>query len=670
MASSEKDPNASDTNNNQINESSYHLKLVSFDDSQVDHFIPYSSPSILYYQTKRKYSEKFYADVSDIEHKRGNSFDQDATKIVQIPEEKTIDFLTDMKKLGLHEAKSDQKLDLLNTSKIAPLSARSSMLNFHDLSNLKERSNVDLNRSKTLVDLENNVQKRLDFLDMTQQEPPKEKTHQTNLVVPNNQPIPVIRVNQADETGEILLELSCESEEGEQEETNEQIENHNETRNSDNTKLENTLDSEINYYKIIDQKLDEMRRKKLELMNKENKNKNSPVAWEISKNINEKIPKKQNSEACTQTSFIQSKPRFEEGSKKSPLSQLKFDTTQQKKFKTMIEAQKHEKRYKELELLAKLERLQAERLKKLIMENSSDETSLMANSYFHSTTSYLDGSIDTSNLENIINKLENKNRRKSEFIRGTASKNFEELSLISECDSVLSSSNSMRLSLNLKRSQVEVLNLKNTSVHEQPRAVKIIKENEIRKNSTEFKELRNITSENRIFSDLSNVKKQIKSVQSDPGFEKIREEIPSPSFSKMSLQDAFMIFKKDLIERSQKRLRSIEERSQMRHLQAEYERKQAEINIKLKEVQTKLANGSRSHIEIPRKRVMSSQEIKNLTKKNYEKLPEVKEKQQKQRLQQAKKLNLIKSSIYKKTIQQHVLSKGTNFGLNFKALNN
>ncbi|RNA20097.1 hypothetical protein BpHYR1_014906 [Brachionus plicatilis] len=634
---SNEDHNTSDTNNNPINESSYHLKLVSFEDSQIDHFIPYSSPSILYWQTNKKFCRNFISNTTDIENKRANSSNPDlsTSKIEQIPED-TQDFQTEKKKIEIDHANSDQKL---NPSKLVPQSSKSDLASL-EISNLIPKP---LNKSINLSSLEINCQKKLEFLDISEHETAKsQKPSQDN-------------------TGEILLELSCESE-------NDQTQVS--VKNCEGSVCQSTFDSELNYYKLIDIKLDEMRQKKLELLKKSDspKPKINPVSWKISASPTlgekENVSESKSCEISTQTSFVEARNRKKvlDESKKSPLGHLRFDMVQQKKFKTMIEAQKHEKKYKELELLAKIERLQAQRLKKLIMENTADDTSLMDNSYFHSTDLGED-SVDSTKLEKFVKKYEEKDRRKSELVRSTFSKNIEDWSLISECDSVLSNSNSMRLSLNLKRSQVEVVDLNDASVYKQPEGIRIIKENQIRKVSSDNKQLRsNFSTKREYFCDLSN---RLKTVHSEPALKQ-----NDNSFSSMSLQDAFLIFKKDLIERSNKRLRNIEERAQMRKLQAEYDQKQVQMNLKLKEVQRKFQVNSKPKVEIPCKRAMSSQEIRILTKKNYEKLPEVRQKQHKERLEQTRKLNLVKSSIYKKTIQQHVLSKGPNFGLNFKALKN
>ena len=65
---------------------------------------------------------------------------------------------------------------------------------------------------------------------------------------------------------------------------------------------------------------------------------------------------------------------------------------------------------------------------------------------------------------------------------------------------------------------------------------------------------------------------------------------------------------------------------------------------------------------------MSLRQMKEQTKKNYEKLPEVKQKHLREKIEELKKHNRLKYSIYKKTIQQRVLANGPNFNLSFKAL--
>ena len=141
---------------------------------------------------------------------------------------------------------------------------------------------------------------------------------------------------------------------------------------------------------------------------------------------------------------------------------------------------------------------------------------------------------------------------------------------------------------------------------------------------------------------------------------------------KMSLQDAFATFKNDLIARSLKRQSEIEARARQRQNFVDYERKLAEMNSNAQSRRQNSSaktisrascsasnvmtckSGRENYFEVndvlqkQKRRVMSAHEIKEMTKKNYSKLPEVKQKQVKQKLEQTKKMNLIKSTIYKK----------------------
>ena len=119
----------------------------------------------------------------------------------------------------------------------------------------------------------------------------------------------------------------------------------------------------------------------------------------------------------------------------------------------------------------------------------------------------------------------------------------------------------------------------------------------------------------------------------------------------MSLQEAFGTYKRDLIERSKRRQIMIEERSKLRKERAEYERSCAmEANLKFKEDKIAMALKARNsmNVNIGQKRHFSVNEIKEITRKNYEKLPEVKQKQHKQNLEKSKQLNRIRSNVYKK----------------------
>ena len=121
----------------------------------------------------------------------------------------------------------------------------------------------------------------------------------------------------------------------------------------------------------------------------------------------------------------------------------------------------------------------------------------------------------------------------------------------------------------------------------------------------------------------------------------------------MSLQEAFETFRCDLINRSRLRQREIKFRAQKRQQEAELSRLQQESLLRCKlESQDKkksiLKKTSSMREPSVERRRMSFQEIKEQNKKLYEKLPEVKQKQMQQRIQEEKRLNRMKSSIFKK----------------------
>jgi hypothetical protein len=182
-------------------------------------------------------------------------------------------------------------------------------------------------------------------------------------------------------------------------------------------------------------------------------------------------------------------------------------------------------------------------------------------------------------------------------------------------------------------------------------------------NYSEFDSKRFCSNEHSKSSRMSEFNYMKKSCHSEPSVQQSVEWAKKQAASsvsaleKMSLQDAFKHFKKDLIARSEKRLQVIEERSQVRHEEAEYKRKQQEqLDKELAERKQALrrpnsTNALCNYFELKtheRKRQMSAHEIKEMSRKNYEKLPEVKQKQMRQRLEQERLLNRIKYSIYKK----------------------
>lgn len=154
-----------------------------------------------------------------------------------------------------------------------------------------------------------------------------------------------------------------------------------------------------------------------------------------------------------------------------------------------------------------------------------------------------------------------------------------------------------------------------------------------------------------------------------------------PGPKKMSLQEAFETNRYDLISRSRQRQKEIQLRTEQRQLEAEYEiermavlQKNLEMSnaLHLNQRHNYLCNKKRqqqpaassqaeavdhfqrgAYFEISvdkfaQKRAMTQQEIKSMTRRNYSKLPEVKEKQLKKSAEEIKRRNRLKSDLYKK----------------------
>ena len=148
----------------------------------------------------------------------------------------------------------------------------------------------------------------------------------------------------------------------------------------------------------------------------------------------------------------------------------------------------------------------------------------------------------------------------------------------------------------------------------------------------------------------------------------------------MSLQEAFELNRYDVISRSRQRQKEIQYRSDQRRQETEFEIERfaayqkkndfsqrynptkstiashykPQCHVQPKSHSTETSGSHKScYFEInvenfQHKRSMTTQEIKTQTKKNYSKLPEVKQKQLKERAEEIKRRNRIKSDIYKK----------------------
>jgi hypothetical protein len=159
------------------------------------------------------------------------------------------------------------------------------------------------------------------------------------------------------------------------------------------------------------------------------------------------------------------------------------------------------------------------------------------------------------------------------------------------------------------------------------------------------------------------------------------EEIQMPdqydcwcTLQKMNLQEAFQLYKYDLISRSRQRQREIKIREARRKVEADIKVKafmtvrnniQRSVNNNQKQTgfhqrshqimsrQNRNADNKINYFVIdrdvrPARSLMTTQQIKEQTKKKYQNLPEVRQKQIKKKLEAEKQKNRIKSEIYKK----------------------
>ena len=129
----------------------------------------------------------------------------------------------------------------------------------------------------------------------------------------------------------------------------------------------------------------------------------------------------------------------------------------------------------------------------------------------------------------------------------------------------------------------------------------------------------------------------------------------------MSLQEAFEMFNFDLISRSRKRLKEIKLRAEERRHEEQFKRERIELGIDadansigqrhLKHRNLLLTHHPLSeNLFLAQRRAMTSEQIKQQTNKLYKNLPEVKAKEKRMRVEEEKKRNRLKSSIYNRVI--------------------
>jgi hypothetical protein len=475
--------------------------------------------------------------------------------------------------------------------------------------------------------------------------------------------------------------------------------------------------------------------------------------------------------AATQTSFIEmEKPTRNQRSSTSTSTSTKQHLTKdqlikekREKIQKIINKQKeqHEKRVRALERLSRMERMLADNLKKMMLCNDNDESfsSLLCDSFFQQQQNETNiddlASIDDSSDDNTNSKFNNNKYYKSDDSSSSQSPPTNRHNRFQ----IKNTKNNYKQ----PKTNIEILNLKDTTVYEQPHNVRIIKENECHLSSTSTSSLSSLESQltdnfniqmkkekpRDCFVTIPTLNKEIKNytgrlsssikIPNDKLLEKnstawfqpfssshatnsiistnnqqfkpystqtkdknvkfsplpstnrcyseqqnerpVRDiEKPICAFKKMSLSEAFETYKHDLISRSQMRQREIKLRAERRQQELDYEKNQillmghhymrgSHSNYTTNRRQNYQNNiNSQMPQQQTRRREMTITQIREQTRKLYERLPEVRAKQQKQISIDNQLKNRIKSSIYKKTIQQRVLTNGPNFKLNYKAL--
>jgi hypothetical protein len=138
----------------------------------------------------------------------------------------------------------------------------------------------------------------------------------------------------------------------------------------------------------------------------------------------------------------------------------------------------------------------------------------------------------------------------------------------------------------------------------------------------------------------------------------------------MTLQEAFRVHRYDVILNSRKRVREVKAKEAKRQIAAELRVVDYRMMEKKLDNNRRLHEFNRAHEYERNKRYdyftalssrhrnMSQKEMKDQTKKKYQKLPEVQQKILKEKLEENKLKNRIKSNLYKKVIIYKIDSNG------------
>ncbi|RNA05137.1 hypothetical protein BpHYR1_049976 [Brachionus plicatilis] len=347
--------------------------------------------------------------------------------------------------------------------------------------------------------------------------------------------------------------------------------------------------------------------------------------------------------------------------------------------KKLIELQKkkHEKRIKELEKLVKLEKIQIETLHKILKMDPND--SMYANTY----QTYIDKKNFTHDQETLVGHHDQGEKNDKIDVENNLDRSLNE------------TSQSQRENQTSDNESSIVEESENDDEHNPAHQESGIESSE----SSSERNVEKFSHDRAKISSWFCPIQPVKQTVSAPKPVVVKEKKPKifevkleskneEAFEKkIGLQEAFQIYKYDLLKNSRNRVKEIKIKAARRQVAKELkidtlEQLNAKFSNNIKNIKQRQNEASQdkekkiNYFTIDKamfsknRHVMSSQEIVEQTKKKYQKLPEVQQKKLKQKLEETKIRNRIKSNIFKKTIQQKVLSSGPNFNLNFKALEN
>jgi hypothetical protein len=335
-----------------------------------------------------------------------------------------------------------------------------------------------------------------------------------------------------------------------------------------------------------------------------------------------------------------------------------FDNQQKLKVKEIIRKQKqeHERRMRTLEKLAKLERLQADKLKQMMILNdmtlNETETTTMSTTVDDTTLMTNDETVCSNNGEKSklsqVEVIDLTNTTVFKPPSGYSIVKEKRNSLIRPTDS------------NGPGSTEAVQAFVSIPNRQQNRTKEVVK----KKNTAWFEPMGTASSCNATHRYASHSTPNIQiSTSTNVDRNKSTATVATqqrPS-TKLSLQEAFEMFNYKFISKSRRRLKEMKLRAEERQHEEQFKRERLELGI-LRNMTNERRNNfitntghTDNNLYFAQKRQMTLQQIKEQTEKVYKKLPEVQQRMRQQKVESLKKHNRIKSSVYNKVSRELIL---------------